>query len=77
MRIQDVRLNGSAASYIADDPSASDDLYNDLDFLFLLDENVDQNIHALFENIRVAFFECLFDRLPFKPALQSPSNFNI
>ena len=60
----EVRLNGSAASYVVSE-DVSESLFNDLDIVFLLaDEGMEANTHELFENIRAVFFACLFDLLP-------------
>ena len=61
--VLDVRLNGSAASYIVAERTETADLYNDLDFLFILENPVDISIHFMFDNIRTAFFECLLEVL--------------
>ena len=67
MQLIDVRLNGSAASYVVSEPKllVKEDLYNDVDFLFLLDEQqTEKDVHTLFECIRDAFFRCLCNFLP-------------
>lgn len=60
----EVRLNGSAASYVVS-KEEQENSFNDLDIVFLLqDQGAEVNIHEMFENIRAVFFTCLFDLLP-------------
>eukprot|EP00047_Mylnosiga_fluctuans_P022520 m.121280 g.121280 ORF g.121280 m.121280 type:complete len:595 (+) comp9293_c0_seq2:2302-4086(+) len=60
--VADVRLNGSAASFVVADSGT--EIYNDLDFLFLIDGHGVDNVHDMLEVIREAFFECLREQVP-------------
>jgi len=60
--VQDVRLNGSTASYIlnAEDELKDAQVYNDLDLIF----NVELKSHSHFQQVKTAVLDSLKDFLP-------------
>ena len=59
--VNDVRLNGSTASFVVNDSNSKDEYtYNDLDLIF----NVELSTHAHFQRVKAAVLESLLDFMP-------------
>lgn len=56
LKVQDIRLNGGAASHVL----AADSSYNDLDLIFAVEFSNSRN----FDKVKAAVLGCLFDLLP-------------
>ena len=62
--LREVRLNGSAASHVVSDKEEEESMYNDLDFVFLLDSPTHGDVDNMFELVRLSFLECLLELVP-------------